>query len=306
MLHRHKRDDQRLSEPEEINVIPGLTGIPKSKFKHFYVTGIICHTLAFTILISCLFSGLGCAVIKTLQHWVIWNATQIAEYKFDDSALSVLLVFIAEWLQVLRRTYECYYVSSFSKSTMSMLHYILGLLFYALFGIGLLISVPLEKLTFSTPNVLEVLRYIIAVGILTWAFHFQHKSMVTLASLRQEQKDKPPDGHFIPHGHLFELVSSPHFFCEIIIYATFCFIFKFENMYLNSIAIFVAINQAIASNLTHKWYKEHFPNYPSQRKNERPIHAVIAQADMVLGTPSMTTHLRLIDLTMSSLLALIP
>ncbi|KAH9492383.1 hypothetical protein Btru_026408 [Bulinus truncatus] len=227
MLHRHKRDDQRLSEPEEINVIPGLTGIPKSKFKHFYVTGIICHTLAFTILISCLFSGLGCAVIKTLQHWVIWNATQIAEYKFDDSALSVLLVFIAEWLQVLRRTYECYYVSSFSKSTMSMLHYILGLLFYALFGIGLLISVPLEKLTFS---------------------------------------NKPPDGHFIPHGHLFELVSSPHFFCEIIIYATFCFIFKFENMYLNSIAIFVAINQAIASNLTHKWYKEHFPNYPSQRK----------------------------------------
>ncbi|KAK0046309.1 polyprenol reductase [Biomphalaria pfeifferi] len=278
-LHRHSHINKRAdsSLPNEVEAtgtgipgIPGSLSVPKSWFKHFYITGIICHSLAFIVLVSCLFGGPGCVIIKDLQYWVIWHSLYSAEYKFDDSALPVLLVFLLEWLQIFRRAYECFYVSSFSKSTINISHYIIGLCFYSLFGIGLLISLPLEKLAFSTPNVLEVVRYIIAVAIFVWAFHFQHRSMLTLASLRQEQKDKPPDGHFVPHGHLFDLVSSPHYLCEVIIYTAFCFMFKFENMYLNCVAVFVWTNQVIESKISHKWYTDHFPNYPAHRKTLIP------------------------------------
>ncbi|CAL1534474.1 unnamed protein product [Lymnaea stagnalis] len=260
----HNIKGERHLTTEDSN--PWLTTIPKSWFTHFYAVGLVVHSFVFIFLVFCLFGSPVSNLIRNLQYWAIWGASQNSEKNFNDSALPVLIVFTTEWFQMLRRLYECLFISTFSKSTMSFVHYFYGIFLYSSFGIGLLISIPVEKLTFSTPNLLESVRYILAVILFLWASHFQHKSMLTFAALRLEQKDKKPTGHFIPHGHLFELVSCPHFLCEIIIYISHCLVFKFSNVYLISVALFVLVNQTVVSVTAHKWYRENFPNYPPYRK----------------------------------------
>ncbi|XP_059179154.1 polyprenol reductase-like [Physella acuta] len=245
----------------------GLVSIPKSWFKHFYVSGIIMHSISFIMLALYLLNCSSGQLLKHLQYWIIWlGITSNHDREFEDCALPMVMVFIFEWIQISRRLYECFYVSSFSKSTISFIHYFYGIFLYCSFGFGLVASVPVEKLNFSTPNVLETVRYILAIAIFCWSSHFQHKSMLTFAALRLDQKDKQPSGHFIPHGHLFDIVTSPHFLCEIVIYLTHCLVFRFNNTYLFSVALFVVTNQVVASWNAHKWYKETYPNYPAQRK----------------------------------------
>lgn len=61
----------------------------------------------------------------------------------------VLIVFSMEFMQLMRRLYECLFVSIFSKGTMSIVHYFYGVFLYSSFGLGLLASVDVEKLDFS-------------------------------------------------------------------------------------------------------------------------------------------------------------
>jgi len=73
-------------------------------------------------------------------------------------------------------------------------------------------------------------------------------------------------GHHIPHGGLFEYVSSPHYFVEILIYLSFNLITGFLNTKLVCLFIFVVANQFVTGYFTHVWYKKNFKSYPKQRK----------------------------------------
>lgn len=52
-------------------------------------------------------------------------------------------------------------------------------------------------------------------------FYEQYKSNVIFANLRKDKKSGEivTEDHSIPHGRVFEFVSSPHRLCEIIIYS---------------------------------------------------------------------------------------
>lgn len=70
--------------------------------------------------------------------------------------------------------------------------------------------------------------------------------------------------YIIPHGRLFELISCPHYFGEIVEWAGWAlmtwslpglafFVFTFANLFPRALS-------------SHKWYKQNFPDYPSSRK----------------------------------------
>ena len=72
--------------------------------------------------------------------------------------------------------------------------------------------------------------------------------------------------HHIPHGDLFEYVSCPHYFCEILIYLSLNIVYWWSNTMMIWLFVFVFANQVISGYFSHKWYKENFPKYPKERK----------------------------------------
>lgn len=77
-------------------------------------------------------------------------------------------------------------------------------------------------------------------------------------------RNKAPMEYVIPRGWLFDLISSPHYFGEIIEWAGWAImtwslpglafsVFTFANLFPRAIA-------------SHRWYRSHFPEYPSDRK----------------------------------------
>jgi steroid 5-alpha reductase family enzyme len=86
--------------------------------------------------------------------------------------------------------------------------------------------------------------------------------------LRNFRKRSPAE-YVVPYGCLFKYISCPHYFGEIIEWAGWAimtwslpglafFVFTFANL----------LPRAISS---HKWYKSHFPDYPSDRKAVIPF-----------------------------------
>jgi len=77
-------------------------------------------------------------------------------------------------------------------------------------------------------------------------------------------RKRSPEEYVIPHGWLFNLISSPHYFGEIIEWAGWAImtwslpglafsVFTFANLFPRAVA-------------SHRWYKSHFTEYPSERK----------------------------------------
>ena len=90
-------------------------------------------------------------------------------------------------------------------------------------------------------------------------FYLNISSDNTLIKLRTNQK-----GYVIPNGGLFNYVSCPNFFGEIIEWLGFAI------MTLNpgsiSFLIWTICNLIPRSKAHHKWYQENFKNYPKKRK----------------------------------------
>ncbi|GFN81633.1 polyprenol reductase-like [Plakobranchus ocellatus] len=207
----------------------------------------------------------------------------------------VVTVFACEELHLIRRLYECFFISSFSNGTISVIHYFYGVAFYALFAyqvpqamvvgfciLGIVIflvasvyqhkalctfaNLRLNERAYQVPHAMDVGFCILGIVIFLVASVYQHKALCTFANLRLNERGKAAKGHYIPQGHLFGWVSSPHYLCEILIYLSFCTITQWKNMYLMCSTIFVIVNQVSASLSVHHWYRLTFPSYPKDRK----------------------------------------
>ena len=62
-----------------------------------------------------------------------------------------------------------------------------------------------------------------------------------------DKKDSVTLEHRIPHGGLFEILSCPNYFAEILIYTGFAIIFGFSNPTWNLILVWVILNQVKVS-----------------------------------------------------------
>jgi len=75
----------------------------------------------------------------------------------------------------------------------------------------------------------------------------------------------------IPTGALFEYVSSPHYFGEIVEWTGFCVASNF-SLATVAFAVYTAANLIPRGVAHHKWYHENFPNvYPANRRAVIPF-----------------------------------
>jgi protein-S-isoprenylcysteine O-methyltransferase Ste14 len=108
-------------------------------------------------------------------------------------------------------------------------------------------------------------QFITGVILFSGGFIINKISDEKLRRLREES----PEDYVIPNGWLFKYISSPHYFGEIIEWAGWAvmtwslpglafFVFTFANIFPRAIT-------------SHKWYKEHFSEYPVDRKAVIPF-----------------------------------
>ncbi|XP_018497776.2 polyprenol reductase 2-like [Pyrus x bretschneideri] len=82
-------------------------------------------------------------------------------------------------------------------------------------------------------------------------------------SLRDHSE--PNDEYVIPHGDWFEIVSSPHYLAEIVIYAGLVVASGGTDLTIWLLFGFVVSNLVLAAAETHRWYLQKFESYPKKR-----------------------------------------
>lgn len=110
------------------------------------------------------------------------------------------------------------------------------------------------------------LSYIISVKFIAGTALFITGFIINKMSDEQLRKlrKQSPDKYLLPRGGLFNYISNPHYFGEILEWAGWAvatwslpgiafFVFTFANLFPRAVA-------------SHRWYKSHFRDYPENRK----------------------------------------
>uniref|UniRef100_A0A1I8EMF5 Polyprenal reductase n=2 Tax=Wuchereria bancrofti TaxID=6293 RepID=A0A1I8EMF5_WUCBA len=184
--------------------------------------------------------------------------------QYNDNLIPNLMGLLLYLTHVLRRLYECLYVSIFSDSNMNILHFLLGITFYPFCVCSQLASFTLlvEK---TEINILTALFYT-ALAIAVFIVQIkQHHCFALLAQLRLNSGVNANNAYAIPSGGLFEHCLSPHYLLEIILYFLFALIYQLSTPMLLCF-LFVTINQTIAALLNQNWYKRHFHKFFNNQK----------------------------------------
>jgi 3-oxo-5-alpha-steroid 4-dehydrogenase 1 len=104
------------------------------------------------------------------------------------------------------------------------------------------------------------LRFVAGLGLFLVGFVINHQADSTLRTLRRDGES----GYEVPHGGLYRWISCPNYFGEIVewvgwavaTWALPCLAF----------AVWTAANLVPRAWANHRWYREHFPDYPAERK----------------------------------------
>lgn len=243
--------------------------LPKSFFSHFYFAGcvVITTSLCLTVYVMC-----GGAQLPDVAKTIITAARYPTKESYGDM-FSALLVLACADFQVFRRFLECLCVSIYSPdSKMSIVIYVVGVSFYTALPLTIVAGTELNTGVDCTDMFYNICwNHIFGLALFLWASWNQHVIAKQFAKLRQDKSGNIQDTkHHIPHGGLFEYVSCPHYFCEILIYFSMNVMFAFQNTMMVWLFIFVLVNQLISGHFSHVWYRERFPKYPKSRKSTIP------------------------------------
>jgi 3-oxo-5-alpha-steroid 4-dehydrogenase 1 len=108
-------------------------------------------------------------------------------------------------------------------------------------------------------------RFIVGVLLYYGGLLFNLHSDHTLRQLRtKEEAAQGVKKYRIPRGGLFEYVSSPSYFSELVFWAGFAlFTWSLAGVFILTISMANLVPRAIA---THAWYREKFSDYPPERR----------------------------------------
>lgn len=259
--------------------------VSKSSFGYFYLFAVVYSTLVwfFVIKIYLFNENAPESFIKVLDF--LGGHDRVVIFSPTETLLATSLFQI----QISRRFYESNFTQIFSeKAKISLVAVIAICIFYAFFisanimnsqGFILGESSIYQKKTFliytifpdsqidqdlTTKNVSNFQIFLSVVFLLSCMEQF--KSNQILIALRTDASgNQVTDKHFIPHGRLFEYISSPHFLAEILMYSCLAGIMH-KSWYWMHVVCFVFTNQVKYANIVHNWYKKKFENYPKNRK----------------------------------------
>ena len=260
---KETNNNKQRKKPETFNIISFLmTLVPKYYFQYFYDFAIFLN-VSLLIVIPVLF-WLEMESLVTYPVSILFSHFPSSLALHDSSVFWV--VFLLEFLQILRRCYECHFVSVFAPNSMiTVAHTLFG------FGYYLAVSSALTNLRLTNTSSMNITN-LIGVVIFTMGFILQYKSHCILANLRKRKR--PSDkkdiiittDHLIPYGGGFTFVSCPHYFGEIVMYfgifVTSGFDCSFAFVLFN-----VICNHIMMAEQSHSWYLKTFKeSYPKNRK----------------------------------------
>ncbi len=116
---------------------------------------------------------------------------------------------------------------------------------------------PLEWL-WSPAFIIGLILFVTGYRINHWADH-------VLANLRAPGET----GYKIPRGGLFELISCPNYFGELLEWVGFAI--AASSVAGWSFAVFTAANLVPRALTHHRWYRAQFPDYPQSRRAVLPF-----------------------------------
>ncbi|XP_021301225.1 polyprenol reductase 2-like [Herrania umbratica] len=202
---------------------------------------------------------------------------------------SVFLLLLME-IHVLRRLYETLFVFNYSSSArMHIFGYFTGICFYIAAPLSLCTFCALEVVNFAADQVAEfnvegqemlsstdfdLWGYVkpmtrlgwcqwAGAAIFAWGWLHQYFCHAILGSLRGH-RDQTVE-YVIPHGDWFNIVSSPHYLAEMIIYVGLLVASGGTDFTIWLLLGFVVANLAFAAAETHRWYLHKFEDYPPDR-----------------------------------------
>nr|XP_002129419.1 polyprenol reductase [Ciona intestinalis] len=230
--------------------------VPKSYFTHYYILASIWNTVCF-ITISRICFGL------MTNNWIASLFLMHSTANASGDKLSLLLCMLMLTVHSMKRLYECLFISVFSNKTkMGIIQYVWGNTYYILLAPTMISEcLPLHKLPFGSFQV----RHFMGIVVFLIASFYHHQSHIILADLRKKGSIKK-DAHGIPQGGLFNLVSCPHYFAEVLVYISITIILgaQCQTWFLVLLYnIFAHANMAMGA---HTWYRNTFKNYPPNRK----------------------------------------
>ncbi|XP_029356375.1 polyprenal reductase isoform X2 [Echeneis naucrates] len=258
-LIRYGKTKQTLKRHEWLRVFD----VPKRWFWHFY-----CLSVCWNGLLLVWYLNFTCGH-QSLPSWLMGIIDVLAGVPSPDSQvpqLSTLLVQLLLWVHSLRRLMECLFVSVFSEGTIHLVQYVFGVGYYVALGLTVLCVDRVEK---GAGTLLSQLDWFHVAGVLlfTAASLLQHQSTVLLARLRTGKSGAVETlAHRVPEGGLFELVSCPHYFAELLIYISLALIFAGLSLTWGLVVLYVFFNQSLAAQLCHDLYLTKYESYPRHRK----------------------------------------
>ncbi|KAE8715665.1 Polyprenol reductase 1 [Hibiscus syriacus] len=272
--------------------------VPQSFFLHFYLLGLVWTT---TLLMGIWYfaykvAPLGSEPLSFVSqltggsHVFFLHKSRFttAEARFNVWK-SVFLLLLME-IHVLRRLYETRHVFNYSSSArMHIVGYLTGIYYYTAAPLSLCTFCALEAFNFAADQVVEFkvegqemlsitdfdlwgyVKPITGLGrcqwagasIFAWGWFHQFCCHAILGSLR-ERGDRTAE-YIIPRGDWFEVVSSPHYLAEMIIYAGLLVASGGTDITIWLLLGFVVANLAFSAAETHRWYLQKFEDYPRNR-----------------------------------------
>ncbi len=207
-------------------------------------------------------------VIRSKWAWLVMESPSLfliaLFFIFSGNKNFVSFIFMASWLShYIYRTFVYPFRQSGKEKPYPLIIVFMAILFNMLNGF--VNGYGVLYLRHYDISWLLSWQFITGIVIFLSGFIINKTADEKLRSLREGS----PDGYVIPEGWLFNYISSPHYFGEIIEWAGWAvmtwslpglafFIFTFANLFPRAVS-------------SHKWYKANFKEYPAKRKAVIPF-----------------------------------
>ena len=252
-----------------IATITSWTQVPHAWFGAFYVVSLTCSVFW---LVQYLGDG---AVLR----WIA--SSQASTQQPSATSGQVALGWLMMFLQGARRVFEHATVMKPSKSTMWVVHWLIGLFFYLFISVAVWVEgsgmastpPPNPERGTVTPRVANcsaaaisdpaaprhrddaqsLLKMTVALPAFLFAWVNQYRCHKHLAGLKK---------YSLPDGGMFRHYICPHYTCECLLYLSMAIATAPRGAWCNRTLLcalaFVAVNLGVTASGTRKWYAEKF------------------------------------------------
>ncbi|KAH6850182.1 hypothetical protein B0I37DRAFT_413597 [Chaetomium sp. MPI-CAGE-AT-0009] len=226
-----------------IDIITSWTQVPHSWFGAFYVVSLACS-------VFWLVQYLGDGVVLRFVA-----SKQAAAQHPPATSGQVVLGWFMMFLQGGRRVFEHLTIIKPSKSTMWVVHWLLGLLFYLSISVSVWVegSGAILNPTSYTDDAQSLIKMGVALPAFLFAWVNQYRCHKHLAGLKK---------YSVPEGGMFDHYICPHYTCECLLYLSMAIATAPRGVWCNRTLvcalIFIAVNLGVTASGTRKWYAEKF------------------------------------------------